>query len=352
MSVNSTSTNQPIQNRDSNWLENTEGVDPGLLMMAVSMMHMDTIHNSAKAKLGEIGTVFSTLTKLASTKNTARSIQVDVKHSESNETQKQIEWLTTLQKSEDSRRVKDNSEPVDLPQELAPEQMEELRGFFASRNIEYKTVLIEKQEIEDGSDSENSDAEATGLENSAEECADDHPVGTGSGETKEYTIDQKSLQENLKSLQDYLGQLSENTADNLVTQQKIANHPDIARLGKLLMEFGLDSDVTTLSHLQATNESFESRQRSVARTIEQFLASAAVIKNEVDKLDANLSEELNMAFKLSDRENVEMTRGRDSETALNAFLMSKSQGLSKMRQDFEKAIAESKQLMADYSPEA
>ena len=43
----------------------TKGVDPGILMMVVSMMHMDAAHESAKAKLGNLNDTFATLGKVA-----------------------------------------------------------------------------------------------------------------------------------------------------------------------------------------------------------------------------------------------------------------------------------------------
>lgn len=303
-----------------------QGVDPGILMMAVSLMHINAAHESARAKLGHLDEAFATLGRVAPLTGKIAQARDEVTKSELQATQGELAFTNAFQ----SRYV-DNA----TVNEADNRRFRQQQAWAAERGIELEEVTKTIQE-----------------EIKVEVSTTDPKTGEVTTTTQTKTItrevfDRDAIARNEARLEAYQAALNSGTADNAVIRRLIADHPEIKAAHAILKELGQSLDLTTLSSLGAAVAELNAWRDELAAQIREHLASAKAVHHQLTKLDQEVDSHLQDAAELHARKTEHEYTISNLEQAALKLSFSKGIQMSEFLAALGEAISETEQYLLD-----
>jgi hypothetical protein len=350
-------------------------IDPRLLVIAVSMMHLDTTHNVARSRLTREDNLYQLHGKIAPLAGKIRAVQDRAIQAELQATQSQIGDVTQL-----------NSRYVDnlTVSEADNERFQSLEQWAADRGISLEastkaiketikeTVEVEIEvemevEVEDTSD-ETEPPETEDLEESVQaECeepkAEEQDVGDEKRkETRTITktvteviekevtrlvADHEAIQRNQQKLEDYLGQVEAGTADNQAVRQAIAEDSQIAAVRETLEELKHSLALESVGDLDSAIENLGSWANAIVSQIEHHLVTARAVHDQVERLTAQLTEHRKDIEEMYDEEHTRDLDQRDFARRVESFLKNQEQAAPELLETLRKAVESTQKYIDD-----
>ena len=313
---------------------NTKDIDPGILMMAVSMMHIDAAHETARAKLGKLDETFSTLGKVAPLAGKVSQAQDDVIGTELQSTDGQLAITNDFQ-----ARYRDNA----TISEADNQRFQEQQAWAAERGIELEdsTKIIEEEiEVEVQKEVKVTDPD-TG------EVTTKTVTETETRTIEREVADLDAIARNEAKLEAYKSEVAAGTADNAVIRQLIADHPEIQAVEATLSELGHSTDLTTLSNLSSAVSEFNGWTSQLVSQVKDHLAAAKVVHNQLTKLGENWDEHLQDAANLQAKSSEQEHAHSVMEQAALKLYSTKSEQMPEFLATLGDAIHETEQYLAE-----
>ena len=312
----------------------TKDVDPGILMMAVSIMHIDAAHETARAKMGKLDDTLATLGKVAQLAGKVTQARNDVIQSELQATDEQLSVTNEFQ-----ARYRDNA----TISETDNQRFQEQKAWAAERGIELEnsTKIIEEQiEVEVQKEVKVTDPD-TG------EVTTQTVTETETRTITREVADLDAIARNEAKIEAYKSEVAAGTADNAVLRQLIADHPEIQAVEATLDELGHATDLSTLSSLGSAANEFSGWSNQLVAQVQDHLAAAKVVHDQLTKLGDNWDEHLKDAADLHAQATEQEHAHSVMEQAALKLYSTKAEQMPEFLGALGDAIHETEQLLAD-----
>ncbi|MBI1247937.1 hypothetical protein GC197_08875 [bacterium] len=303
-------------------------------MMAVSMMHMDTVQETARAKLGRIDDSISLAGKLGAISGKVSAAQNEVVQSELQSTDDQLALIDDFQ----SRYV-DNA----AVNEADNQRFQDIDDWAAQRGIDLENptkVIQEEIQVEVQVEVEETDPDTGEVTTHTET-----QTATQTQSREVYDLD--AIAKNQQKLQAYKASVTSGQADNPVIRDLLSQNPLLQEARTELEALGYTPNFETLGGLQQTNHDIHVWTGQLIATIQDHLLAAKVVYKQLTTFSDNWSDTNKDAASLSAQE-TEKARayGLMEQATLKLFSTKKDQ-ISQITTQLGDAIQETEQLLTD-----
>ena len=321
-------------NVGQSYFATAQDIDPGILMMVVSMMHMDAAHESAKTKIGKLDDTFATLTKVAPLAGKVSQARDDVVESELQSSAGELAFTNEFQ-----ARYVDNA----TISEADNQRFQQQKDWAAQRGIQLENstkIMQEEIEVEVEVQVETTDPDTGEVTTTTE-------IQTQTETIECEVADMDAIARNEAKIEAYQDELKAATADNAVLRQLIADHPKIQAIEAQLGELGHSIDLTTLSSLGAGIRELNGWKAELVAGVREFLVSAKAVHDHLVKLSDNWNPEMREAAQMHAKQHERELGQTAMELAAMKLISNKSESLPEFIAELSRAIQETEQFITE-----
>lgn len=303
-------------------------------MMAVSMMHMETVQETAQAKLGRMDDSISVAGKLAAISGKVTQARNEVVETELQATDQQLSLIGEFQ----SRYV-DNA----TVNESDNDRFSAMESWAAARGIalESTTKTIEEEiQVE--------------IEVEIEETDPDTGKTTTRTETQTQTqtitrevYDLDAIAANQASLEAYKANVVSGQADNPILQNLLLENELLQEAEQQLADLGYNVDVQSLGELKETLRDVRNWTSQLLAKIEEHVLAAKVVYQQLTSFSENWTETNQDAADLSAKQNEKSRAYGLMEQAALKLIASKSDQMNQIIAALGDAIQETEKLLTE-----